>query len=387
MANSYKVPQDVEADDKLLGPFSFRQFVYLMVAAVFCGLGWALWTILPPLVLIVVPFVIVLGALALPLRKDQPMEVYLGAVVSYHLKPKKRLWKAEGIDYHVEVIAPKIVEERLTKEYSWDEANRRLSYLADVVDTRGWAVRGVPGQDSSNSSMNNDYVLEAQSAPDILDSDNSVAHHFDEMISKADADRRQQLINQMKNPNQINQTTPPTQNPTVYSIPNQPLPPQNQYHPEDPKVNFNPYPENIHQNIIQPLNTQNHTPYNQPQSPTTPQQNIPTPANNIPESTEQQPIISVKELYHIPDEPLQNPIQNIPVQQSIESNYTQTEIPSQKITQQEEEQLSPDIINLANQHDLSIETIQREANRIKQKEEKKKSQEHTKDEEVFISLR
>lgn len=386
MANRYKVPQDVEADDKLLGPFSFRQFIYLMVAAVFCGLGWALWTILPPLVLIVAPFVVVLGALALPLRKDQPMEVYLGAVVSYHLKPKKRLWKAEGIDYHVEVIAPKIVEERLTKEYSWDEANRRLSYLADVVDTRGWAVRGVPGQEPSNSSMHNDYVLEAQSAPDILDSDNSVAHHFDEMISKADADRRQQLINQMKNPNQINQAPQPIQNPSVYSIPNQPLPPQNQYQSEDSKINFNPYPENIHQNIIQPLNNQNTLPYNQPQQPIQPQQNIQTTISNTPENTEQPPIISVKELYHIPDEPLQNPTQNIPLQQPIENSYIQTEIPNQEIIQ-EEEQLSPDIINLANQHDLSIETIQREANRIKQKEEKKKSQEHTKDEEVFISLR
>lgn len=28
----YKVPQDVEADDKLLGPFSFRQFIYLLIA-------------------------------------------------------------------------------------------------------------------------------------------------------------------------------------------------------------------------------------------------------------------------------------------------------------------------------------------------------------------
>ena len=28
----YKVPQDVEADDKLIGPFSFRQFVYLLIA-------------------------------------------------------------------------------------------------------------------------------------------------------------------------------------------------------------------------------------------------------------------------------------------------------------------------------------------------------------------
>ncbi|TAL14698.1 hypothetical protein EPN95_02230, partial [Patescibacteria group bacterium] len=29
----YKVPQDVEADDKLIGPFSFRQFVYLIIVA------------------------------------------------------------------------------------------------------------------------------------------------------------------------------------------------------------------------------------------------------------------------------------------------------------------------------------------------------------------
>jgi hypothetical protein len=30
---SYKVPQDVEADDKLLGPFGFRQLIYLGIVA------------------------------------------------------------------------------------------------------------------------------------------------------------------------------------------------------------------------------------------------------------------------------------------------------------------------------------------------------------------
>ena len=29
---TYKVPQDVEAEDKLLGPFTFRQFIYLLIA-------------------------------------------------------------------------------------------------------------------------------------------------------------------------------------------------------------------------------------------------------------------------------------------------------------------------------------------------------------------
>jgi hypothetical protein len=38
----YKVPQDVEAEDKLIGPFSFRQFIYLIVAALGIFLSWAL---------------------------------------------------------------------------------------------------------------------------------------------------------------------------------------------------------------------------------------------------------------------------------------------------------------------------------------------------------
>ena len=38
----YKVPQDVEADDKLLGPFSFRQFIYLLVLTALIALAFAL---------------------------------------------------------------------------------------------------------------------------------------------------------------------------------------------------------------------------------------------------------------------------------------------------------------------------------------------------------
>ena len=39
----YKVPQDVEAEDKLLGPFTFRQFVYLMIIGGLIGLGILFW--------------------------------------------------------------------------------------------------------------------------------------------------------------------------------------------------------------------------------------------------------------------------------------------------------------------------------------------------------
>ena len=69
----YKVPQDVEAEDKLLGPFSFRQFVFLIIAVVGIGIAYALSQLLLPLFLIPMPVVLFFGALALPLKKDQPL--------------------------------------------------------------------------------------------------------------------------------------------------------------------------------------------------------------------------------------------------------------------------------------------------------------------------
>ena len=48
----YKVPQDVEADDKLLGPFNFRQFVYLMISGGLIALAIGLFQLFPLLAII-----------------------------------------------------------------------------------------------------------------------------------------------------------------------------------------------------------------------------------------------------------------------------------------------------------------------------------------------
>ena len=154
----YKVPQDVEADDKLIGPFSFRQFIYIIIAIIAIALGWGLAQLFIGLAIIPLPIIILFGALALPLRKDQPMEIYLAAVVSFYLKPRKRLWQPDGIQSLVEITAPKVVEVQRMKDLSQSEAEQRLSYLANIVDTGGWAVRGV-GAGSPDSAMQNDVLL------------------------------------------------------------------------------------------------------------------------------------------------------------------------------------------------------------------------------------
>ena len=71
---TYKVPQDVEAEDRLLGPFTFRQFVYLLIAAIAGALAAALFQIFPLLAILPLPVIIFFLILALPLKKDQPME-------------------------------------------------------------------------------------------------------------------------------------------------------------------------------------------------------------------------------------------------------------------------------------------------------------------------
>ncbi|QQR50992.1 PrgI family protein [Candidatus Saccharibacteria bacterium] len=56
----YKVAQDVEADDKLIGPFSFRQFIYLIIVAISITLAWGLAQLFVPLAIIPLPIIVFL---------------------------------------------------------------------------------------------------------------------------------------------------------------------------------------------------------------------------------------------------------------------------------------------------------------------------------------
>jgi hypothetical protein len=297
-----------------------------------------------PLAIIPLPIILFFGALALPLKKDQPMEIYLAAVISFYLKPRRRLWQPDGIQSLVEITAPKVVEVKRAKDLSQAEAQQRLSYLANIVDTEGWAVRGV----DTNTPMQNDAYYEAQQQEDVLDASSGVAQSFDSMISQADLKRRQEMVQRM---HQAPAPTPapaaPTQNPVPpvydpYASLGTPAPTQAPM-PDEPHLTYNPYPTSIHQSVINPLGSQP----------------APAPTATTPTPSPAQPAESA----------LPPPVS---AQIAADNGESTSEKP-----------ISPDIISLANNSDLSIETIAHEANRIHQKEEEK----HLPDEEVVISLR
>lgn len=356
--STYKVAQDVEADDKLIGPFSFRQFVYLIIVAISIALAWGLGRLFIGLAIIPAPLIIFFGALALPLKKDQPMEVYLAAVLSFYLKPRKRLWTPDGIDSLVEVTAPKVVESHRIKDLSSSEAERRLSYLADIADTEGWAVRHVAKPFINNSIMVDDAYNEAQQTPDVLDDTGAVAQALDSRITQSDTQRRQMAVARMQQAAQAQQQPMQPPQPVSQQIPiadpyqsfisnmqqqqRSPSITEPVASSSEPRVQYNPYPDSIRQSVVQPLD---------PNAPPVMQQQ-PTPIPQPQLQTMRQPI----------------PTQQPQPQQPISAKNT-SEIP-----------VSPDIISLANNSDLSIETIQHEANRRIQKKHE------ADDEEVFIPL-
>jgi len=333
----YKVAQDVEADDKILGPFSLRQFIYLIIVAISIALAWGLSQLFVGLAIIPLPFILFFGALALPLRKDQPMEVYLGALVSYYLKPRRRTWEPDGIESLIEITAPKVIEIQRTKDITETEAERRLSYLADIADTQGWAVRHTA--QPVNNSMVSDAYFEAQQTEDVLDVNGGVSQSLGAMINQADERRKQTMMARMQQATQAPQPqqpqptyVPPVADPYASLAQQAPAPQPVQPQYNDPSVEFNPYPNAIHQSVIQPLEQESQLSPSQviPDTPQSPPATRPQPATEVPPDTS-------------------------------------------------EKAIPPDIINLASNTDLSIETIQREANRIQHKADEDSG-------EVFISL-
>jgi len=333
----YKVPQDVEAEDKLIGPFSFRQFIYLIVAALGILMGYLLSQIFVGLAIIPLPLIVLFLALALPLRKDQPMETYLIALIRFFLKPRQRMWQPDGAMGLVQITAPKGIEQQLTKDFGADEAAKRLSYLAQVVDSRGWSTRGVTnvGAGAMSAAMIDDVAAEAQSTEDVLDDNATVSRTFGNMIEKSDSTYKQTVTQHFQQAMHEPPKTPAPAFTSQYSMGSiqqnetsnqssvasgQPKPSlKTDNWPLATALDYNPYPNSMHQRVINPGG----------------EPLVPAPAPTPPPIVDEKP--------QAPSEPA----------------------------------VSPDIMRLASNNDLSISAIAREAHRLQDKDEG----------EVVISLR
>lgn len=215
---TYKVLQDIEAEDKFVGPLTLKQFIFLSIAAVCAYLGFiAIAKHVTWLLIVLGPFGGVMGILGFPWGRDQPTEVWLAAKVRFYFKPRRRIWDQTGIQDLVTITAPKKEERVFTNGLSATEVHSRLQALADTLDSRGWAIKNVnvnlyaqPGYGAEAAMVSDRLIdpsslpqevsgIDVQAADDIMDErSNPVAHQFDQLIKASDKSHRQRLLQRMK---------------------------------------------------------------------------------------------------------------------------------------------------------------------------------------------
>ena len=123
----FQVPQFIEVEDKIFGPFTFKQFVYLAGGG---GAIVVLFTFLPKFlaILIALPIAVFAAALAFYKVNDKPFIHLIEAFFNYTMTNKLYIWKktdnprpttnnmeAKPIQ---QIQVPKLSESKL-KDLSW----------------------------------------------------------------------------------------------------------------------------------------------------------------------------------------------------------------------------------------------------------------------------
>jgi PrgI family protein len=212
---TYKVIQDIEAEDKLIGPLSAVQFIFACATAGFLYLSYIVYVKHASFLLIVfLPISLFTGFFAFPWGRDQPTEVWALAKLKFLLYPHVRVWNKSGNINLVTITAPKKVSINYTKGLTQEEVQGRLKALAETIDTRGWATKNVnvniadvstavmPVVQSNDrlsaGSMVAEQETEVKANDDVLDEKNNpTAFKLTEKIQESARKHKQELIDSL----------------------------------------------------------------------------------------------------------------------------------------------------------------------------------------------
>lgn len=223
---TYKVIQDIEAEDKLLGPLTFRQFVYAGTCVLMLYMTFLVVTKGAAFMAVVfLPIAALCGFFAWPWSRDQPTEIWALARIRFLIKPRRRIWNQSGVKELVTITAPKKVQVNYTNGLTQTEVQSRLRALADTIDSRGWAIKNVnvnmfPQQNPLQSVPDSDRLIdmaslpqavpdfEVQASDDMMEENNPVARQFDSMIEASTKAHRQEILDHLQ---AADVPAPPTQ--------------------------------------------------------------------------------------------------------------------------------------------------------------------------------
>lgn len=124
----YQVPQFIEVEDKIFGPLTLKQFIYIAGGA---GLSFVIYRFLPSLIFSFIPIVIVMAfSLALAFYKinNKPFVNVVEAAFKYYTSAKLFIWKkvpkvktnnpVQEAKEYAGIMVPKMSDSKL-KDLTW----------------------------------------------------------------------------------------------------------------------------------------------------------------------------------------------------------------------------------------------------------------------------
>jgi len=131
----FKVPQNIDMEDKIVGPLTLVQFLYLLgggliVYILFQSLG----SNMAVFVILALPIAIISVGMAFIKIQDQPLSHFIKAGIYYFTHPKIRFWKKEGVIKSILISPPKsLKKEGFVPPKQVEKSD--LEKLAHVLDT------------------------------------------------------------------------------------------------------------------------------------------------------------------------------------------------------------------------------------------------------------
>lgn len=128
----YELPQFIDVEDKLFGPLTFKQFIYLLGGGAICYICYTLFP-LSIAIFFMVPVGILSAALAFYKLNTRPFIEVLQNFVSYTLRPKSFLWKRDT-NQKVEVTQRPVVTPQPEVLYEPINLDRRITDISKNLD-------------------------------------------------------------------------------------------------------------------------------------------------------------------------------------------------------------------------------------------------------------
>lgn len=135
----YAIPQFVEVEDKVIGPLTVRQFIYLVAGGVFLVICWALAD-LGLFIFLAVITVLVTVSFAFVKINGRPFQIFLSAFTKFYSRPRVRTWFRESIEQRIKTkiekaeVIPIVEEEEVVLHEGRRLVSSNLENLSNILD-------------------------------------------------------------------------------------------------------------------------------------------------------------------------------------------------------------------------------------------------------------